>query len=250
MKMEKYETKEYNGIKILYEDNHVLVVVKPQNMPSQADETKDADLLNILKQYLKETYNKPGDAYLGLVHRLDRPTGGVMVFAKTSKAATRLAESMKSGDFEKIYLAVVYDTPREKQGVLVNYLKKDPVNNIVRVVPAVEDGAKYAELTYKVVQSIGKISLIGIKLATGRSHQIRVQMATLGHPIVGDLRYGGNRPKAQCNLALWAAELRFKHPVLEETMVFKVYPPEDEKPWNYFNLEPIFALSVKKLTEN
>lgn len=248
--MEKYETKEYNGIKILYEDNHILVVVKPQNIPSQADETKDPDMLTILKQYIKETYNKPGDAFLGLVHRLDRPTGGVMVFAKTSKAAMRLAESMKNGDFEKIYLAVVYDTPREKQGVLVNYLKKDTVNNIVRAVPAVEDGAKYAELTYKVLQSLGKISLVGIKLATGRSHQIRVQFSTMGNPIVGDLRYGGNRPKAQCNLALWASELRFKHPVLEETMVFKVYPPEEEKPWNYFNLEPIFALSAKNLTDN
>lgn len=242
--MEKYSTQEYNGVKILYEDNHVLVVVKPHNMPTQADESGDMDLLTLMKQYLKETYNKPGEAFLGMVHRLDRPTGGVIVFAKTSKAAARLSEAMADGEFEKIYLAVVYDTPRDKQNVLVNYLKKDGNNN-VRVVPAAEYGAKYAELNYKVLQSIGKLSLLGVRLQTGRSHQIRVQLAHIKHPIVGDLRYGGNRPKAQCNLALWAAELRFKHPVLDEVMVFKVYPPEDMKPWCYFNIEPVLAVSVK-----
>ena len=243
--MENVNVTEYNGVKILYEDNHILVVVKPQNMPSQEDETKDTDLLTLMKSYLKEKYEKPGEAYLGLVHRLDRVTGGVMVFAKTSKAAARLSEAIREGEFEKTYLAVVYDTPKEKQGALVNYLKKDPTGNKVRVVPDTTEGAKYAELTYKVLESIGKLSLLGVRLATGRSHQIRVQLSHIGHPIVGDVRSGGNRPKAQCNLALWAAELRFRHPVKEQTMVFKVYPPEDEKPWNYFNLEPIFRISVK-----
>lgn len=248
--MNNYDTKEYDGVKILYEDNHVLVVVKPQNMPTQADESKDADLLSVLKAYLKETYRKEGEAYLGMVHRLDRPTGGVMVFAKTSKAAARLSEAIADGELDKIYLAVVYDTPKEKQAVLTNYLKKDSSTNNVRVVPDTTDGAKYAELTYKVLQSIGKLSLLGVRLVTGRSHQIRVQLMHIGHPIAGDLRYGGNRPKARCNLALWAAELRFKHPVKDETMVFKVYPPEDEMPWNYFNLEPVFTLSVKNMADN
>ena len=160
--MENNAIKEYQGVKIIYEDNHILVAVKPQNMPSQEDESKDPDILSILKNYLKETYDKPGDAYLGLVHRLDRVTGGVMVFAKTSKAAARLSEAIREGEFEKTYLAVVYDTPKEKQAVLVNHLKKDPKSNTVRVVPEVTEGAKYAELTYKVFESIGKLSLAGI----------------------------------------------------------------------------------------
>ena len=188
--MENNAIKEYQGVKIIYEDNHILVAVKPQNMPSQEDESKDPDILSILKNYLKETYDKPGDAYLGLVHRLDRVTGGVMVFAKTSKAAARLSEAIREGEFEKTYLAVVYDTPKEKQAVLVNHLKKDPKSNTVRVVPEVTEGAKYAELTYKVFESIGKLSLVGVKLATGRSHQIRVQMAAIGHPVLGDDKYG------------------------------------------------------------
>lgn len=122
--MENNAIKEYQGVKIIYEDNHILVAVKPQNMPSQEDESKDPDILSILKNYLKETYDKPGDAYLGLVHRLDRVTGGVMVFAKTSKAAARLSEAIREGEFEKTYLAVVYDAPKEKQAVLVNHLKR------------------------------------------------------------------------------------------------------------------------------
>lgn len=236
----------YQDIKILYEDNHLLVVVKPQNIPSQADESGDIDMLSLLKQYVKETYNKPGDAFVGLVHRLDRPTGGVMVFAKTSKAAARLTESIKNGDFEKKYLAVVYDTPREKSAVLINYLKKDN-NNTVHVVPELTEGAKQAQLSYKVLQSLGKASLLMVKLETGRSHQIRVQLANIKHPIIGDSRYSGDRLQAKCNLALWAAEIRFKHPVNDNILVFKVYPPEDMKPWCYFNLEPHFALMTKTL---
>lgn len=244
------QTKVFKGVKILYEDNHILVVVKPQNMPTQGDDSGDESLLDILKQYVKETYNKPGDAFIGMVHRLDRPTGGVMVFAKTSKAAARLSEAIAEGEFEKIYLSVVYDTPKERQAVLTNYLKKDTTTNNVRVVPDTTDDAKYAELSYKVLQTIGKLSLLSVRLATGRSHQIRVQLSHIGNHVVGDVRYGGTRPKAQCNLALWAAELRFKHPVRDEQLVFKVYPPEDEKPWNYFNLEPVFTLSVKNLGDN
>ena len=218
--MENNAIKEYQGVKIIYEDNHILVAVKPQNMPSQEDESKDPDILSILKNYLKETYDKPGDAYLGLVHRLDRVTGGVMVFAKTSKAAARLSEAIREGEFEKTYLAVVYDTPKEKQAVLVNHLKKDPKSNTVRVVPEVTEGAKYAELTYKVFESIGKLSLVGVKLATGRSHQIRVQFASRGYPLVGDHKYG-SKDTATAPM-LFSCSLSF--PYQKELRTFESYP--------------------------
>lgn len=229
---------DYKDIKIVYEDNHLLVVVKPQNLPTQADKSGDPDLLTLLKQYLVETYNKKGEAYLGMVQRLDRPTGGVMVFAKTSKAASRLCEAIKTGEMEKKYLAVVYGAPGDRQGKLVNYLKKQSDTNTVTIVPELSEGAKRAELDYRLLSSDaeGKISLMLIRLETGRSHQIRVQLAYKGHPIIGDVKYSGNRPQANCNLALWATELRLKHPVTGVQLVFRVYPPEDEKPWSYFNL--------------
>lgn len=236
---------EYKNINIVYEDNHLLVVVKPQNIPTQADESGDADLLTLMKQYLVETNNKPGEAYLGMVQRLDRPTGGVIVFAKTSKAAARLSKAIQDGEVDKKYLAVVYGEPKVKQDRLVNHLKKDSATNTVRVVPELTEGAKIAEMDYKVLNTLDKISLLLVKLDTGRSHQIRVQLANIGNPILGDLKYASGKPKANCNLALWAVELRFKHPVADTQMVFKVYPPEEEKPWSYFNLEAYLQLTAK-----
>lgn len=141
----------YKDLKIVYEDNHILVVVKPYDVPVQADESGDPDMLTMLKQYLVEKYNKPGEAYLGLVHRLDRPTGGVMVFAKTSKAASRLCEAIRDGSVEKRYLAIVDGAPRYSADKLTCYLKKFPDTNTVKVVPALSEGAKYAELDYKVL---------------------------------------------------------------------------------------------------
>ncbi|MDR3292915.1 MAG: RNA pseudouridine synthase, partial [Clostridiales bacterium] len=159
-------------IQIMYEDNHVLVVVKPQGVPSQEDESKDPDMVNLLKEYLVEKYEKPGGAYLGLVHRLDRPTGGVMVFAKTSKAAARLQESMKEGEFEKTYFAVTEGVPREKSDRLVHYLLKNEEQNLIRVVPLTTTGAKKAELTYKTLATTGDktLALLSINLHTGRGH--------------------------------------------------------------------------------
>ena len=138
---------------ILYEDNHIIVVLKPQNIPSQEDASKDKDMLTIIKEYIKETYNKPGNVYVGLVHRLDRPTGGVMVFAKSSKAASRLSEGMRSGDFEKKYLTVLMGEPKEKKAVLTNYVKKNPINNMVYVCTALTDGARLARLDYEILQT-------------------------------------------------------------------------------------------------
>lgn len=225
------------NLTVLYEDNQIIVVVKPQNVPVQADSSGDDDLLSAVKRYIKEKYSKPGEAYIGLVHRLDRPTGGVMVFARTSKAAARLQEQMKNGLFEKKYLAVTVGTPRDRQGRLSQYLVKDEKNNMVRVVPTALEGAKKAELEYKVLEMAGPVSLVDIKLITGRSHQARVQMQSMGTPIFGDARYGGDTLAKGHNLALWAYELRFYHPVNKNPFVFKVFPPLDETPWNVFPVE-------------
>ena len=224
---------------VLYEDNHIIVVVKPQNIPTQEDDSKDRDMLTIVKDYIKVKENKPGNVYVGLVHRLDRPTGGVMVFAKTSKAASRLAEDIKNGDFHKRYLAVVNNKPREKRGKLVNFLKKNPRTNTVLVVPELESGGKRAELDYEILEEKEKVTLVDVNLHTGRSHQIRVQMKHIGCPIYGDVRYGGDILAKGHNLALWAFELKLVHPTTKENMTFKVYPPEDKTPWNVFNINGV-----------
>ena len=236
------ENMNYKDLKIVFEDNHLLVVVKPENVPVQEDASGDLDMLTMLKQYLKETYNKPGDAYLGLVHRLDRPTGGVMVFAKTSKAASRLCKAIKDGEVEKKYLTIVDGEPRYKSDKLTCYLKKFNDSNTVKIVPALTEGAKYAELDYKVLATKNNLSLLLVNLITGRGHQIRVQMAGMGTPILGDLRYGKN--KFNLRLCLWATELRLAHPVSGKQMVFKVYPP-DATPWNAFDIDTHLNITIK-----
>ena len=227
-------------LKILHEDNHIIVVLKPQGIPSCGDESGDENMLDAVKEYIRTAYKKPGNVYVGLVHRLDRPTGGVMVFAKTSKAAARLSEQMRSGDFEKKYLAVLSAVPKEPQGKLVNYLKKNAVNNMVYLCPPTTEGAKMASLEYRVAEEKGGCALAEIKLHTGRSHQIRVQMAGIGCPVFGDMRYGGERAK-KGNLALWAYSLTFTHPVTKERLRFMAEPPE-ETPWKHFSLAPLFTL--------
>ena len=184
-----------NDIDIVYEDNHIIVVLKPQGVPTCGDESGDDSLLEGVRRYLKVTYEKPGNVYVGLIHRLDRPTGGVMVFAKTSKAASRLSEQMRGGDFEKKYFTVLVGTPKEPQKTLVNYLKKNPVNNMVYLCPPTTDGAKMASLDYRVLQEREGLCLAEVRLHTGRTHQIRVQMAGIGHPVYGDMRYGGENAK-------------------------------------------------------
>ena len=231
-------------VNILYEDNHIIVVLKPQNIPSQADESKDLDILTMVKNYIKEKYNKPNNVYCGLVHRLDRPTGGIMVFAKTSKAASRLSQQIRDGSFEKKYFAVVLNNVRDKTARLENYLKKDNSENIVKVVPIGETGAKKAELLYRVLDTkkddTKVLNLIEVKLFTGRSHQIRVQMSNIGNPICGDMKYGGDK-YGKINLALYAVELKFIHPTTKQTMIFKVCPP-DELPWKFFDCEKYLKL--------
>ena len=223
---------------ILFEDNHVIVVLKPQNLASCPDESGDGNLLDALKEYIRAKYEKPGNVYLGLVHRLDRPTGGLMVFAKTSKAAGRLSEQMRTGDFEKRYLTVLNGTPAPESGSLVNRLKKNTVNNMVYLCTQGTDGAKLASLDYHVLEKAGGLALTEIKLHTGRSHQIRVQTAGISHPVYGDMRYGGERAQ-KGKLALWAYSLSFTHPVTKERMRFLSEPPADETPWNKFDISSV-----------
>lgn len=236
----------FEDLNIIYEDNHIIVVVKPQNVPCCPDSTGDPDVLSAIKEYLIKKYNKPGDAYVGLVHRLDRPTGGVMVYAKTSKASARLCNSIKLGELEKRYLAILIGIPKEKQvSYLTNYIKKDTKRNIVRISPMSEEGAKKAVLSYKVLDDNDTLSLVDIRLFTGRSHQIRVQMANLGTPLFGDQKYGEGKTPVGFNLALWATEIKFIHPTTKEKLVFRVFPPTENTPWNLFNVKRFLAISIK-----
>ena len=205
---------------ILYEDNHVIVAVKPPMVPTQADESGDADMLSMVREYIRETYQKPGNVYTGLVHRLDRPVGGVMVFARTSKAASRLSEQIRSQGMGKEYLAVVHGCP-DGEGVLEDWLLKDNTRNLVRTVNAKTPGAKYAKLEYRVLASRGGHSLVHIRLHTGRPHQIRVQFASRKHPLLGDMRYG---KKEQGRIALFSMAVEFVHPVKKEQMRFAALP--------------------------
>ena len=206
-----------NDLKIFYEDNHIIVVEKKANILSQADSTKDIDMLTIIKKYIKEKYNKPGNVYLGLVHRLDRPVGGIMVFAKTSKAASRLSEEVRNHTLKKTYLAVVHGILDKSDGVFSDYLKK--IGNGNTIVTTKNDG-KYSELHYKVLSynKKDKQTLVEINLITGRHHQIRVQFASRGYPLCGDQRYG-KEDKTQ--IALYAYKLEFIHPVTKENMIFE-----------------------------
>ena len=212
-------------LKVIYEDNQIIVVEKEPNIPSQADKTGDIDMLSIVKQYIKEKYNKPGEVYVGLVHRLDRPVGGIMVFARTSKSASRLSEQVRNKIFKKTYIAVVDGQIQKKQGMLEDYLYKDERNNISKVVAKEKKNAKLAKLEYQVLDYDEKreLSTVKIKLHTGRHHQIRVQFANFGHSLYGDQKYG-TRGKGK-QIRLWAYELEFEHPVKKEMMNFKSVPP-------------------------
>lgn len=218
-------------IPILYEDNHLLIVEKPVNIPVQGDESGDLDLLNMLKQDLKVRYQKPGNVYLGLVHRLDRPVGGAIIFAKTSKAASRLSNELRKQAIEREYVAVVRGKMKQSSGKLEDYLVKDRQKNIVHVTKSSAKEAKKAVLYYKVEAAGKRLSRVRVQLETGRPHQIRVQLNQAGNPIYGDQKYGQkvNRPGEQ--IALWAERLSVKHPTKDETITVYSEPPE-QYPWN------------------
>lgn len=224
------------SIPILYEDNHVIVVVKPVNMPSQADPSGDLDVLSAVKADIKARFHKPGDVYVGLVHRLDRPVGGAMVFAKTSKAAGRLSEAVRTRTIAKEYVAVVHGRPPAESDRLTHYLWKDASKNKVFAVRKNHKLAKEAVLDYTCLGSADGFSLMRIQLHTGRTHQIRVQMAEIGCPLYGDQKYGAqvNRPGQQT--ALWSTLLDFPHPTKDERIRTTSMPPM-EHPWNLWAQE-------------
>ena len=209
---------EYPKINIIYETNHLLVVEKPANMPVCEDETKDIDLLTILKQYLKEKYHKPGNVYLGLVHRLDRRVSGVMVLAKTSKAASRLSKSIMEHEFEKKYLAYV-EGILDKDGCIDIKISKQDNRAII------DKNGKMSHLDYKLINNDGTNTYVLVNLESGRYNQIRLSFASIGHPIYGDLKYGA---KNKCDdLGLCSYRIAFVHPVTKEYMTFSLIPKAD-----------------------
>lgn len=224
----------YPSIPVIYEDNHLLIVEKPVNMPTQEDESRDLDLLTALKRDLKERHQKPGNVYLGLVHRLDRPVGGVMVFAKTSKAAARLSDAVRTRELKKRYVAVIHGRPDKAYDRLTHHLVKDSKTNTVSAVAENHPAAKKAILDYRVIGSAEAFSLVRIELHTGRSHQIRVQFAAVGCPLYGDQKYGAGRSKPGQQLALWSTMLAFSHPTLKETVSFSSVPPRVH-PWTLWD---------------
>lgn len=239
IQMQQIMPQRADGLDILYEDNHLLVVVKPQNIPTCPDSSKDASIFDIAKEYLQKKYQKES-AYLGLVHRLDRPTGGVLVFAKTSKAAARLSSQLQDGGFQKKYMAILQQKPRQERGELLHYLKKNAINNLVYICPQTTEGAKRALLYYEIIQTLPNgQTLVSIDIQTGRSHQIRVQMSAIDCPLVGDMKYNPQAKKG--NLALWAYSLSFLHPTTQDKMRFLVQPPETTL-FKQFNTDKFFKL--------
>lgn len=218
------------NLKVLYEDNHIIVVEKPVNIPSQGDKTEDLDMLTIIKEYSRVKYNKPGNVYLGLIHRLDRPVGGVMVFAKTSKAASRLSEQVREKIFKKRYLVIVDGKLEKEKGIFQDYLLKNERANISKVVKEGTKNSKFAELDYEVLKydKENNISLVKVNLHTGRHHQIRVQVASRNHAIYGDQKYGSRGQRQQ--ICLWAYSLTIKHPISKDEMNF-ICLPEKQKTW-------------------
>lgn len=206
-------------INVLYEDNHIIVVMKPANVPVCEDSSGDLDLLSMVKHYLEEKYNK-NNAFVGLVHRLDRPVGGVMVFAKTSKAASRLSDQIRKGEMKKKYYAVVMGKTLER-GIFVDKLEKDSKENI----SFVSDNGKESILEYERIKTNGEMSLVSIDLKTGRSHQIRVQFSHHGFPLYGDQKYN-KKAKMHTQIALFAYSLSFLHPTLKKELVFSVDIPK------------------------
>ncbi len=211
-------------LKVIYEDNHLLAVEKPCNIASQGDDSGDKDLLTMCKEYLKEKYNKPGNVYCGLIHRLDRPVGGIMVFAKTSKCASRLSEQIRTKEFKKSYYAVVYDKENalKEDGVFEDYMIKNEALNKSMVCSKEKRGAKLARLTYKILKRENDLVLVEIQLETGRHHQIRVQFSSRGCPLYGDQKYGIGPQNEQ--IALWAHKVVFKHPVKNDIITLSCEP--------------------------
>ncbi len=219
-------------MKVLYEDNHTIAVVKPIGIPVMPDSSGDASMMDLVKEFIKNKYKKPGKVFLGLVQRLDRSTGGVMIFARTSKGASRISKQIREKQFQKTYLAVVIGNMNDKQGTMKDYLIKDTKNNKSKTVPEGTPGAKESILKYNVITEKNGFSLVKIKLITGRHHQIRVQFSSRNHILYGDIKYGSPR---KGKLGLWATEIEFAKPVGGEIVNIKCEPDYLTEPWSRFS---------------
>ena len=218
---------------ILYEDNHLIAVYKRSSDLSQGDKTKDPSIDDEIKKYLAKKYNKPGDAFLGVVHRLDRPVSGVLLYAKTSKALERMNEIFRTREVKKIYLAIVKERPPEDEGTLTHFLKKNEKQNKTYVYDKEVNGSKTASLSYRVAGRSERYYLLEIELHSGRHHQIRAQLAAIGCPIKGDLKYGYSRSNDDGGISLLARRLEFIHPVKKEKLVITAHFPDNDI-WNVF----------------
>lgn len=211
-------------LKVLYEDNHLIAVFKPAGILVQGDKTGDVCLMDETKEYLKEKYNKPGNVFLGLLHRLDRPVSGIILFSKTSKGASRLSEQFRNHQVKKEYQALVEGNLNKSKDTLIDYLLHDEKTNKTQVLDKEKSGAQYAELDYEVLEKQGKNTLLKINLKTGRHHQIRIQLSHIGHPIVGDKKYGAKTPYKEGQIALCAVSLAFQTATGDETKIITVKP--------------------------
>lgn len=230
--MGKLEDK--HDINVVYEDNHIIIINKKPGQITQGDKTGDVSLNDILKSYLKEKYNKPGNVYLGLIHRLDRPTSGGLVFGKTDKASSRLSKMFQGREVQKKYWAVVDNMPPQQEGRLEHFLAKNEEKNKSFVVKANTNGAKKAALSYKWIASSSNYHLLEIILETGRHHQIRVQLGAIGCKIKGDVKYGFRRGNTDQSIHLHARYLEFTHPVSKELLKFTIPVPKNDAVWEYF----------------
>ena len=219
--------------RILYEDNHLIAINKLPGELSQGDKTGDVSLIDDVKDYLRRKYDKKGNVYLGLPHRLDRPTSGVILFAKTDKALSRLSDLFRKGEVEKVYYAVTLEAPRENEERLVNYIVRDEKRNISISYPREVKNSQKAILRYRLIDKSDRYSLLAVKLETGRHHQIRAQLAALGIHIKGDLKYGAARSNPDGGICLHARRVSFMHPVKKETVEI-IAPPPGDTLWTYF----------------
>jgi 23S rRNA pseudouridine1911/1915/1917 synthase len=224
----------FKNVAIIFEDNHIIVVNKPNGLLSQRDVTGDDSIIEVLKEYIKITYSKPGNVFLGSVHRLDRPASGVMVFAKTSKALSRLTESMRLKLFKKEYLVVIDGKVEEKEGKLTHYLVKDEKLNIVRSYSKNTGDGKLSSLIFKFLANYGNKTLLHIDLLTGRSHQIRSQLSHEFFPVTGDFKYGSGFKGKNHKIYLHCYKMMFPHPVTKSSLEFSFKPDMDDPMWAVF----------------
>lgn len=223
-----------DNLQVLFEDNHIIIVNKRSGDITQGDKTGDKPLSDVVKNYIKTKFNKPGNVYLGVVHRLDRPTSGVIIFARTSKALERLNKMLREKKINKTYWAIVKGCPKKEKDTLINFLKKNPKNNKSSVYHHEISGSKRAVLHYQVIKKLDNYSLLEIDLETGRHHQIRTQLSAIGFPIKGDLKYGFNRSNKDGSIHLHARKIEFIHPVSKE-QISLIAPTPNDIIWNACN---------------